>query len=66
MLTVLTIVLAAIPILKDGLAPCPPNYAPSGNYCVPQRDAGIAVPKVGPCPPGYASSGHYCVGRPQR
>lgn len=58
------ILLAAMPVPKDG--PCPSGYSSSGNFCVPQSDAGIAIPKNGPCPPGFSSSGRYCVGRPQR
>jgi len=64
---ILTVVVATAlpPIMKDG-GSCPPHYSSAGSYCVPQRDAGIAVPKVGPCPPNMSSAGRYCVGRPQR
>ncbi|MDS3860728.1 hypothetical protein RIF25_07865 [Thermosynechococcaceae cyanobacterium BACA0444] len=50
----------ALPILKNGV--CPIGYTTQGNYCVPGRQAPVAIPKLGVCPINYVTQGNYCVG----
>lgn len=44
---------------------CPPNYARSGAYCMPMKDAEKlkpAIPRASSlCPAGWVRNGSYCV-----
>jgi hypothetical protein len=61
MVLAVILAMATLTLPKDG--PRPPGHSSSGDWCVPQRDAGPAVPRVGgSCPSVWASSGRYCLG----
>ena len=55
------------PLPKPTGATCPSNYSVSGQYCVPNRYARDAIPKVGKtCPSGWYVSGPFCVSQTER
>jgi hypothetical protein len=55
------------PLPKPPGATCPSNYSVSGQYCVPNRYARDAKPKVGAtCPSGWYVSGPFCVSQTER
>ena len=57
---------SATPLPKVGS--CPSGYASEAAWCVPMRNAPVAVPKgKGQCPSTMIQSGNYCIDtKPQR
>ena len=56
---------SAIPLAKVGS--CPSGYASEAHWCVPMRNALVAVPKgKGQCPSTMTTSGNYCIDKSQR
>ena len=51
--------MVAQPVVKIGH--CPSGYSTSGQYCLPGRQARLALEKRGQCPSGYTTSGAYCL-----
>lgn len=49
----------AQPLAK--LGNCPSGYSTSGLYCIPGRQARLALEKRGQCPSGYTASEAYCL-----
>jgi hypothetical protein len=64
--TSLLLLASAIPLAKTGS--CPAGYASEASWCVPMKNAPVAVPKgKGQCPSTMRQSGNYCIDtRPQR
>ena len=56
----LLLLASAIPLVKTGS--CPTGYASEASWCVPMKNALVAVPKgKGQCPSTMWQSGNYCV-----
>ena len=56
---------SATPLPKVGS--CPSGYASEASWCVPMRNAPVAVPKgAGQCPSSMTASGAYCIEKQRR
>ena len=66
-ITISLLVLAsAVPLANNGA--CPSGYAVEASWCVPMKNAPVAVPKgADNVPSTMRQSGNYCVdSKPQR
>ena len=46
---------------------CPSGYSSEASWCVPMKNAPVAVPKgAGQCPSTMIQSGSYCIDKQRR